>query len=61
MSAGNICLSLLFPGPQGDCRSYSLFGEESGKYVNGKERQNLVVVESFGFRGEELAKPLRRH
>ena len=29
--------------------------------MNGKERQNLVVVESFGFCGEELAKPLRRH
>lgn len=23
--------------------------------MNGKERQNLVVVESFGFCGEELA------
>ena len=29
--------------------------------MNGKESQNSVVVESFGFSGEELAKPLRRH
>ena len=29
--------------------------------MNGKERQNLVVVESLGFCGEELAKPLGRH